>query len=43
MGTPRVDFFYKKARVEVMNGVKMKSDYRKVFDQYKEQVKADVK
>jgi len=34
MGTPRVDFFFNKERVQVMNGVKMKTDYRKVIDQY---------
>jgi len=34
MGTPTVQFFYKKERVSVMSGMKMKSDYRKVFDQY---------
>mmetsp|Transcript_38630 Transcript_38630/g.46763 ORF Transcript_38630/g.46763 Transcript_38630/m.46763 type:complete len:588 (-) Transcript_38630:788-2551(-) len=31
-GTPRVDWFKKKDRIEVMNGVKMKSEYRKLLD-----------
>jgi thioredoxin reductase (NADPH) len=34
MGTPRVDFFYKKERVQMMNGVKMKTEYRNVIEQY---------
>lgn len=31
-GTPMVQIFYQKERVEVMSGVKMKSEYRKVLD-----------
>ena len=34
MGTPRVDFFFKKERVQMMNGVKMKTEYRNVIEQY---------
>jgi thiol-disulfide isomerase/thioredoxin len=34
MGTPRVDFFFKKERVEQMNGVKMKTEYRNLIEKY---------
>ena len=34
MGTPRVDFFLNKERIQVMNGVKMKTEYRTLIDQH---------
>jgi len=33
MGTPRVDFFYKKERLTSLNGVKMKSEYRRIIEE----------
>ena len=33
MGTPCVQVFKDKARVAVINGVKMKSEYRKIFSE----------